>query len=1134
MEDFDEDLDDTMLAQMLAMDQDGLDDVPEETKLAGFDIKELKSWEHIRLALESVENVQELKDWARSPLFRPHFLHYYSDAILPLQTQGETIPRGESFTTIVLRLETAALSGDTRYNDLKHWPLEWKQKLVWAIIRLVRLDFAKTRIAKGIALLNLTGDIADSIRKKVGAVNSRSASPAPLLNLNAASPAALLDPQAASPAPLLDPQAASPSPPASPSPAASRKRGKTLKKASPAITSAPRTRSQAKRLNQADTETIPATPLSTITPSNAEPASSNLLEEDTPGSKAPHWKEELIPATKRDLKPISQTPDLNKKFWQYHLIECCLQKIETQIKAEELDGEREPETPQKVPKGKPTNKQDKQSMTPFKVLEATALTSSVYKNSLDNLIFAQQTVETISTLHANTLGGRPELIQPTQESVRLAQTYQEWTDCSDFQPQNHEEACEKLKIANPEYPKLESMRINARFRFWQPVAVYAIHQFRQNELLRGCLLADVRATISKEKPTLIICPPHLVWQWASEIMKITSKLKVMVYFGDAREVPPVQVKVLKKLTSTSPWLNSEQAHHGVVITSFQTLAQRHGPAARDAWRDGHSTPWPGNLEGIFDTLVIDEAHALRNRNTAQWTAVSWVDADWNILATGTPMFNSAKDFGGLYPFLFAKHNQLLWSGVAQTVNPFSLPADDPKIHLCLTPSAVDKWILQDNLDNVTRGLRMRQVWKSLIIRRTLSSSVGGKRIGNNIPPTQYRMVFVRYSVEERVQYDKWWKQLRRNLFVKTREGQLVWNMAKFRELTLITTWLWFRYCHHILVKASMRVINTQATKLVLAPQLITKCLKMEQAIAARKREIGGDVSEEAFSDIPQSFTDEQCLMLLLRGSPKLRALLNNIQQEVFLHNEKSIVWCTTPSQQAFISAALHHCHIDNRMYHAELTTRERVDLAMDFTTKPDSCMVLVCSYYVNSAGSSLQHLCRNVHLFDTPSSEPMKEQAIGRSLRVGQTRTVKIYNYVVEDSFNTNIFARNLNKAVPELVATMNWSVFADTLDIPEGDLEEPVLNIGVWVKNQDGTVSKVRHAPTDTIPENRRLSAEAVIQVLMSTMKAGVEWRELSDLDMQYLKDQEDMAAAEEDPASKTEGSASGEKETTEMEDLE
>lgn len=99
-------------------------------------------------------------------------------------------------------------------------------------------------------------------------------------------------------------------------------------------------------------------------------------------------------------------------------------------------------------------------------------------------------------------------------------------------------------------------------------------------------------------------------------------------------------------------------------------------------------------------------------------------------------------------------------------------------------------------------------------------------------------------------------------------------------------------------------------------------------------------------------------------------------------DEQSIIWCTGPSQQMYIAMALHHAHIDCHIYHSDLTAKERRELVCNFTTNPDKYMVLICSYYVNAAGSNLQYLCRNSHQFDTPTSQALSDQGNGRVLRV--------------------------------------------------------------------------------------------------------------------------------------------------------
>lgn len=80
--------------------------------------------------------------------------------------------------------------------------------------------------------------------------------------------------------------------------------------------------------------------------------------------------------------------------------------------------------------------------------------------------------------------------------------------------------------------------------------------------------------------------------------------------------------------------------------------------------------------------------------------------------------------------------------------------------------------------------------------------------------------------------------------------------------------------------------------------------------------------------------------------------------------------------------ALHHAQIDFHIYPSDLTAKERREVVCNFTTNPDKYMVLICSYYLNAAGSNLQYLCRNSHQFDTPTSQALSDQGNGRVLRV--------------------------------------------------------------------------------------------------------------------------------------------------------
>jgi SWI/SNF-related matrix-associated actin-dependent regulator of chromatin subfamily A3 len=127
----------------------------------------------------------------------------------------------------------------------------------------------------------------------------------------------------------------------------------------------------------------------------------------------------------------------------------------------------------------------------------------------------------------------------------------------------------------------------------------------------------------------------------------------------------------------------------------------------------------------------------------------------------------------------------------------------------------------------------------------------------------------------------------------------------------------------------------------------------------------------------------------------MRCMLDIIRQEALLLNKKSVVWCLNPGQQFYVAAVLNVAGIDCKVYHADLPHHQRAELLQTFNDDPNQLMVLICSYYVNSAGSNMQRNCRNAHLFDVPNSDSLLTQAVGRIWRLNQQRTVKVYDYVL-------------------------------------------------------------------------------------------------------------------------------------------
>ncbi len=119
-------------------------------------------------------------------------------------------------------------------------------------------------------------------------------------------------------------------------------------------------------------------------------------------------------------------------------------------------------------------------------------------------------------------------------------------------------------------------------------------------------------------PHLIICPTSLVFNWVAEARKFTPELKLLALHGPDRHARFEQI-----------------AASDIVLTSYALIR-------RDAER----------YRGLeFDTLVLDEAQHIKNRQTQNAQAVKAVAAQRRIVLTGTPMENSVLDLWSIFDFL---------------------------------------------------------------------------------------------------------------------------------------------------------------------------------------------------------------------------------------------------------------------------------------------------------------------------------------------------------------------------------------------------------------------------------------------------------------------------------------------------
>jgi superfamily II DNA or RNA helicase len=120
------------------------------------------------------------------------------------------------------------------------------------------------------------------------------------------------------------------------------------------------------------------------------------------------------------------------------------------------------------------------------------------------------------------------------------------------------------------------------------------------------------------KPTLIVAPRSVVFNWIDEAQRFAPKLRVQAYTGTDRDQ-----------------LRAAFTDHDVIVTSYGLLR-----------RDIEEL-----VEHEFDYAVLDEAQAIKNPNSQSAKSARLLKADHRLALTGTPVENHLGDLWSIFEFL---------------------------------------------------------------------------------------------------------------------------------------------------------------------------------------------------------------------------------------------------------------------------------------------------------------------------------------------------------------------------------------------------------------------------------------------------------------------------------------------------
>jgi len=146
------------------------------------------------------------------------------------------------------------------------------------------------------------------------------------------------------------------------------------------------------------------------------------------------------------------------------------------------------------------------------------------------------------------------------------------------------------------------------------------------QVLSFLLTAKHNGEASGKKPALLVLPASLLANWKAEIARFAPTLETgFVHASESDTGTPAEMS--EKLTSGS-------FQPDVVLTTYGMLLRQE---------------WLLDLE--WDTVILDEAQAIKNPASRQTKAVKQLKAKSRIALTGTPVENRLGDLWSLFDFL---------------------------------------------------------------------------------------------------------------------------------------------------------------------------------------------------------------------------------------------------------------------------------------------------------------------------------------------------------------------------------------------------------------------------------------------------------------------------------------------------
>ncbi len=138
--------------------------------------------------------------------------------------------------------------------------------------------------------------------------------------------------------------------------------------------------------------------------------------------------------------------------------------------------------------------------------------------------------------------------------------------------------------------------------------------------LQALTLANM--TMMPGKPSIVICPKTLLFNWQEEANKFFPEMKTLIVEGNPKGRK-------EKISSLK--------NYDLVITSYSAIKKDYEVYEKQ--------------QLIFNYCFLDEAQFVKNHKTQNAQTVKKIRADYRIALTGTPLENSVSEIWSIFDFL---------------------------------------------------------------------------------------------------------------------------------------------------------------------------------------------------------------------------------------------------------------------------------------------------------------------------------------------------------------------------------------------------------------------------------------------------------------------------------------------------